>query len=370
MPYTNAPVVAKSFDGRFELFIPWTDGNIYHKWEETPTFITNPKGAWITTWYSHGKRGTGFLGPLKLIYNADSRLVLFARTADGQVYHKWQVVRSGPWSDWVKLIDATFFTVGRRSDGWLELFFVAADGSFRHKWQLPDGSWSGEFAFPPPAFKFKTAVKFSEPPAVAPDANGLLNVFVTGDYENKRRVFHFHQITSGTNPSWSGYDVFNESSGLTASNPVLGISADKRLELFALGDQGILHSWQTSTGGWSDWFLHGNPGRGQKLYPPAPLAAHAEEKLALRVVAGNEGWDSQVFGKKQVVASGPWTNWFVDSPQGIFTDPAMIRSVDDRLYFFVVGYPNLRIYYKWEKTPNGEWSVLPEQLDWPTLGHP
>jgi hypothetical protein len=378
MPYLNAPVVALSFDGRFELFIPWTDGNIYHKWVETATFANNPLGTWITNWYSHGKRGTGFRGPLGLIHNDDGRLELFARTADGQVYHKWQLSRGGAWGDWVSLVAGTEFVVGRNSDGRLEVFFISTSGGLGHIWQLsPNGGWSGAVGLPPPALTFKTPVKFSEPPTVAPDANGRLHVFVRGDYDNKTRLFHFYQTTLGLNPTWSTYNVFNDSSGLTASGPVLGASADKRLELFALGDRSILHAWQTSTGGWSNWFLHENPNPGYVLNRPAPLASHADPlathvdgKLALRFVSGDDEIAAQVFGKKQVVASGPWTNWFVDSPQGIFSDPAMTRSVDDRLYLFVVGFPSLRTYYKWEKEPDGEWSVPAESLNWPTLGRP
>ena len=368
MPFLNAPVVAKSFDGRFELFIPWTDGIIYHKWQTIASSATNPAGEWIPNWFPHGKKGTGFTGPLTLISNEDGRLELFAKTNENEIYHKWQSAKSAGWTDWVVLAQGKAFTVVENANKELEIIFVTSQDTLAYKrQQSPNGVWGNVLGIPPLAGSPR--VKYFGTPAVALNSSGRLEVFVSGQPEggsfSNRRIYR-------ASASKLEEFVFNDSSGLAASNPVLGQSADKRLELFAIGDNGVLHAWETSTpGNWSNWFLHGKPGQGQAVHNPAPLAAHAQGRLALRVVSVSEDpIASEVFGKKQMFASGPWTNWFVDSPQGIFSDPAMVRSVDDRLYLFVVGYPSLRVFYKWEKAPNGDWSVAPDSLNWPLLGRP
>jgi len=77
-----------------------------------------------------------------------------------------------------------------------------------------------------------------------------------------------------------------------------------------------------------------------------------------------------VVGKPKWSQTGLGPNWFVDSPQGVLSDPAMARIPDGRLYLFEPGNPKLNLYYEWETTPNGPWSVNPTSLDWPHLGHP
>jgi hypothetical protein len=145
----DRPGLARSADGRLELFIRGTDGHLYHQWETgVGTF------AW-SGWNTFGAGSTpagGLIDHPVVGPGADGRLELFLTGSDGNIYHAWQTQASNGWSAWVSegsagggfdSFGAAAPGLGRNGDGRLELFAVARDGNLYHKWQTAAGNgWS------------------------------------------------------------------------------------------------------------------------------------------------------------------------------------------------------------------------------------
>jgi hypothetical protein len=146
----SAPALAPSADGRLELFYVGSDRALWHIWQTTPS------GGW-SDWKSHGLPPGCELNPQTpgIAANSDGRLELFITSTDGQLWHIWQTERSGGWSDWKSHgippeTDPTVRTgvmltpaVVMNSDQRLELLIGGLDNCLWHIWQTtPSGGWS------------------------------------------------------------------------------------------------------------------------------------------------------------------------------------------------------------------------------------
>jgi acylphosphatase len=81
--------VAQNDDGRIEIFARGADGALWHNWQ------TAPNNGW-SGWGSMG----GWIDRLDVSHNADGRMEVFARGSDAAVWHKWQTAPSNGWSGW------------------------------------------------------------------------------------------------------------------------------------------------------------------------------------------------------------------------------------------------------------------------------
>jgi hypothetical protein len=145
-----APVLAANTQGRLELFIVGSDRALWHIWQTTPS------GGW-SDWTSHGSPPGCQLNINSpgMAAGADGRLELFLSSTDGQLWHIWQTTPSGGWSSWtshgrppqtdptlpagVQLTPAVALNSARR----LELFVTGLDNSLWHIWQTAPGQgWS------------------------------------------------------------------------------------------------------------------------------------------------------------------------------------------------------------------------------------
>ena len=137
--------------------------------------------------------------------------------------------------------------------------------------------------------------------------------------------------------------------------PVLAASADGRLELFAVGVDGSLyHAWQVAVGGgWSNWASHGHPATSLLHRPPA-LAPGADGRLELFAV----GDDGLLYHIWQVAVNAQWSDWFSHGRPTEFPlkgTPALASQQDGRLHIFVVD-SNGSLFSGQQTTPNGTWS--------------
>jgi hypothetical protein len=82
-------MTARNADGRLEVFIRGADGKLYHRWQQAP-------GASLTqAWASLG--GSLQHDPV-VARNRDGRLEAFALRADHTVVHDWQVAPGHGWA--------------------------------------------------------------------------------------------------------------------------------------------------------------------------------------------------------------------------------------------------------------------------------
>jgi len=77
-------------------------------------------------------------------------------------------------------------------------------------------------------------------------------VFARGDND---ALWHIWQTRPGGD--WSGWASLG---GPLQFGPAVGTNADGRLEVFVTGVAFVAHNWQTvPNGGWSGWSVFGNP---------------------------------------------------------------------------------------------------------------
>ncbi len=250
--------VGRNKDGRLEVFAVGTDGALWHVWQ------VSAGGGW-SPWHSLGGAGTSRVavglntgGPLK------DCLEVFVVGNDWPVhhmYHLWQLNPGGGWSGWTSLggwIDEADPSLTQNRDGRLEVFGVGhnlfSGQDLTHSWQPSAGntSWSGfsSLGNPPPGSYIV--------PKASRNQDGRLEVF--GWHPNNHRIWHIWQ--TAPNDGWSGWGTLGRPGFGTNVELDIGNNADGRLEVFAIGDDGVLwHIWQTSPNdNWSGWELLGQPG--------------------------------------------------------------------------------------------------------------
>jgi hypothetical protein len=184
------PRVSINADGRLEVFLVAKDQKIWHIWQ------TAPSGGW-SAWASLGgpaaaiANGAPFVG-----INADGRMEVFVTGSDGNIYHIYQTAPSNGWSAWSLLLahpaGVSLFGLGAISNnqnGAFQLFTIGSDGAL---WTLPQtapsngwGVWSSLGGAP--AGK---QLNGDQAPAPGLNADGVLAAFVLGQDGN---VWHLSE---------------------------------------------------------------------------------------------------------------------------------------------------------------------------------
>jgi hypothetical protein len=192
-------------------------------------------------------------------------------------------------------------------DSRLEVFVVGNDGVLWHIAQpSPNDGWTDWMAHGSPS-----GVSLFPSPAVAPNADGRLEVFVRGD---DFQLWHVFQ--TAPNGGWSGWVTRGApASVLLEGAPVVAPSADGRLEVFIIGSDGALwHVWQTApSNGWSGWLSHGTPPN-IFIDGTIALALNADGRQEIFALAN----DGAVWHIWQTVPSNGWSGWESrGSPPGV-----------------------------------------------------
>lgn len=135
--------VIQNEDGRLEVFALGRDDALWHIWQ------TLPNGKW-STWASFGTpSNVHFTTAPSVARNKDGRLEVLITGSAGDLWHIWQTSPGRAWSTFVSLgtppnTSLTPFSspvVSENADGRLEVF-AQTGGAFWHAWQItPGGSW-------------------------------------------------------------------------------------------------------------------------------------------------------------------------------------------------------------------------------------
>ncbi len=253
--------VGQNLDGRLEVFsagskdqasstVP-VDLALWHRWQLAPN------GGW-SEWASLGTAPNAiYFFSHVARNNADGRLEVFVSGPDYRPWHTWQLAPGkNDWSTWSSLGQPSGVNMGipvvvSNVDGRLEVFDVGSDGALWHTWQLvPNGAWS-EWAF-----LGSTPLVPGGPtePVVGTNKDGRLEIFVT---DASAVLWHSLQLTP--KGSWSEWASLGKPSDLQPDpdtgvipTPVIVENADGRLEVFLPGQTTCWHIWQLSPGGpWS-----------------------------------------------------------------------------------------------------------------------
>lgn len=302
-------------------------------------------------------------------------LFVLGRQFPPSVYHLDQVAPGNGWSDWIDFgyppgvqlnepVNVALLAIAKRADGCMEVFTIGSDSHFYHFVQAAPGNGWGQwqqFAGAP----WLDDDEVSSQPAVAANANGQLVLF---EIPSNDTLYIQVQEPSGNWPG--GWTLLGspgpEQLGGDLALPVAALNTEGRLEFFSIGVDGLFHIWQVvPNGGWFDWFLHGTPaGTGFSIVggTPLALAPSADGRLELFAV----GDDGNLYHLSQVAPSDGWSDWISHGvPQGALLDRtlALAPNTDGRLQLFALGQDG-NLYSIWQVVPNGGWS------DWSSFGAP
>lgn len=371
----GTPSVGQSADGRLEVFVRGIDidggnsrGGLYHRWQQTP------EGDW-SSWYPHGGN---LVGDPVVARNSEARLELFAVVEDG-LAQKWQTARNNGWSDWhfagrpLTLPFDPHLAIGRNADGRLEVFALAWDGhgqiALYHLWQLqPSRGWSMVTLLD------VLPVSTWDPvfPVVGNSADGRLELFVIA----AGTVYHKWQIVANTVDRWSGWYSHGDietAPGQPPTGPAIASNVDGRLEFFVVAGAGsaqgtLQHIWQLAPNdGWSPpWHTEDGMFLDPRIGPTA--ARRADGRLEVCVVGHAAGADGMMWHKEQVSANNGWSDWslLTQSTSVRFDQPGTQPSLTadgDGLDIFAVGKDGALWHAHWSSNDDA-WS------NWIPLGKP
>ena len=223
-------------DGRLEIFVPSTDGNLYHLWQIAPNGDWN--GGWEKLTTYRPDFGASVSGSPAVGSAADGRLEIFVPSTDGNLYHLWQIAPNGDWNGgWEKLTTyrpdfgasvSGSPAVGSAADGRLEIFVPSTDGNLYHLWQIaPNGDWNGGWE-KLTTYRPDFGASVSGSPAVGSAADRRLEIFVPSTDGN---LYHLWQIAPNGdwNGGWEKLTTYRPDFGASVSgSPAVGRDADRR----------------------------------------------------------------------------------------------------------------------------------------------
>jgi hypothetical protein len=290
----GGPAVVKNQNATLEVFVPASNGDVWHNWQSSPS------GAW-NGWVDMGSGSYGIAG-LRAADNADGSLSVFGIGANGDV---WTARESAPevgWSAWTDLSGTQIqpgFAVGQDLDGLIEIFGIDGNGQPWQNAQNNSGGWVGWSEMPTdaPAFKNANLLPWF---ATARNLDGRLAVFAAG---SNSHVWLFTQVTPG-----GAMGEPQDLGGMpTDAGFVAGQNADGTLALFAAQKQGggngnspqvteVFTMAQLTPGGlWGPWTELGATPLGSDL-----------------VVGNTQDGRIQVFG---IGGNGDvWSDWQASQP--------------------------------------------------------
>jgi hypothetical protein len=266
---TGAPAVVKNQNATIEIFVPASNGDVWHNWE------TTPGGAW-NGWVDMGA-GSYAITALRAANNPDGSLSVLGAGANGDVWYSRESAPEVGWSAWADLSGAQIqpgFAVGQDLNGLLEIFGVDTSGQPWQNAQNSSGGWNGWTKMPAdaPAFSHAHLLPWF---ATARNLDGRLAVFAADAHSH---VWSFTQLTPG-----GALDEPQDLGGIpVAAGFAAGEDRDGRLVLFAaqrpfgpslLGNDpqepGMSSVWmvaQRSPGGmWGPWMPLGGMRIGSDL---------------------------------------------------------------------------------------------------------
>lgn len=230
-------------DGRIEVFVVGTDGQLDHVFENT--------AGNSTSWSGWGGLGGSWSqnAAISAGNDADGRQEVFLIGNTGNLYHIYQTAPNAGWSGYGNLGGTWSQTartaLTRNSDGRLEIFIIGSTGELYHSYQTAaNGGWYGW-----PNIGGWTFSQQAKPVAALNTTNGTLQVLVIGT--------DGHMDTVNSANAWGGgWSSLPSSPAFTQNiRPCLGVNADGRLEVFTTSPgSDMVHAYQTSPGGgWYGW---------------------------------------------------------------------------------------------------------------------
>jgi hypothetical protein len=378
MPVAEGIALGRNQNGRLELVITVedtgsadSDGAVWHLREDH---------EWSPQWRSLDMPLEPVLaGGPAIARNQDGRLEVAATTKDA-LRHAWQTTPNG--DEWRHdslgrpkdlVMSRVSPAVAENKDGRIEAFVLATsvpgtvEGGLYNIRQDPaaPAGWSPWLELGSPGTRIRHR------PAVAPNKDGRLEVFVQGDSPapgDPGTVYRTRQDPTAPD-GWSPWAELESPQVALTGQPVVARNKDGRLEVFMLGTDGaVWHIWQTKPNGdeWApqQWHpLEGGPFSG------LAVGAHADGRLVVFAVAkpsdsASPQQANAIWQREHKLTGGGWSAWrSFTRPAGspTVTEPALALDANKQLQLWLRIKRSVHLYQLKQTAPNGtEWN----QREW------
>lgn len=247
--FSGDPVVAQNQDGRLEVFIKGTDGNMWHIAQK----LSSDGGGW-TNW---GIVRTGsFIGNPTTAKDSNGNLELFVRESNNQIYQAYQATPGGGyngstndpgsnWGGWNTMGSTTMagdpFVLADQTNARFNLYARGTDNNLYQdysKFANEGGGWSGWGTV-------NTAHQIIGDPVVIQNPDNREQVFAQGTDSN---VWYIAQKLSSDGGGWTNWANL---SGTIIGKPSISMWNGGGLELYVRGsgDYKVYHAYETQVGG-------------------------------------------------------------------------------------------------------------------------
>ena len=314
-------------DGRMEIFGRNANGGVMTAYQ------SSPNGTW-SGWAD--LQGVNLTGRLATAANADERLQVFARNGNGGVMTNWQTAANGTFAGWTDLGGTNLVgapAAGRNADGRIEIFVRNSSGHILTNWQTAaNGTFSG--------WKDLGGSIVSDP-AVVNNADGRMEIFARNP--NGGVMTNYQAAANGTFSGWADLEGTD-----LVGRPAAGRNADGRIEIFVRNSSGhLLTNWQTAANGsFSGWKDLG----GSIVSDPA-VVNNADGRMEVFARNANGG----VMTNYQAAANGTFSGWADLGGTNLVGTPAAGRNADGRIEIFVRNGSG-HILTNWQTAANGSFS--------------
>ena len=322
--YGPKPSLLVKPDGRMIVFMLGTDGSIWHRWQ------TIAGGTW-SNWASLG--GLGFT-KVKAIYDPVNDVLAYCGIGTGgPMYHRWQFP-GGLWSDWLNF-GGTWndFDYIRTPDGSTALGAVATNGSVMCKYQLSAGGlWTDWINLGGAGFS-NVSMHARDDNALSVLGHGPGSPLWQWEQPSLHAAFPVNARNCG-GQVWQ-IDTVRSSIGL----PIV----------FATGASGSLtHSWQqTANGNWNAWVGLGGTG-----FNRIDAVSKTQEGILVLFGFGDSG---TVYHKWQTSPGSAWSDFAAF--EGTVGSLAAEVHPSGGILMFGRGRNDQTLWHKWQTVSGGPWSA-------------
>jgi hypothetical protein len=318
--------VVVNADGRMHVFFRGADGALNYRAQATPGSVT---------WSAAVSLGGVITSNPVAVHNADGRLEVFAKGTDNALYNNRQLTAGGSsWSGWARLggVAAGDPAVARNNDGRLQVFYRGGDSQLYTVTQTAANAttWTAHVSL--------SGVLISNPAVVA-NADGRLEVFAV---LSNNAVNHIWQNAAGSS-SWSGW--FTIFSFTSAQNLAVAPNLDGMLQVFYRSGSGIETLKQTpgAPGGWSSPISLG----GAAASDPT-VGVNADGRLEVFVKAT----DNSLHHIWQTAPNGNTFSGWAGLGGFLTSGAPATRQADGRLIVVVRGADNATLYQNTQASPS------------------
>lgn len=316
---------------------------------------------WVDRWRSLGSPGgANELQGIAMARNPDGSLEA-AVSNDLTIWYAGQTVPDGDWSAWKAVDNSGLMNPGRpalaqNTDGRLEMFTFAATGESLAVWHISQkqpgrGPWTQWRSLGLPAI----AGGGLEPPTVAQNKDGRLEVFITFG----QKVWHCWQ-TSANSEHWMPWASLDGPLGKDIGKPTVALDKQGRLWLFVTDFDGAVWSRRQhgpGQGPWEAWAML-RPATGA-FEPSLAVAAGADGRLVLFALLGRSGSPQTLEKLEQTATDGEWApgdpiqiDLLGTSAAPVVDDPALVIDGLGRLRLFLRIRGQLGVYSLTQTQPN------------------